>query len=361
MATKPEDLPGGAGAGPGEGREPTRRDWLRGASAAALIRITTSLASPSPARAATRSRALGVGYLVSGSDLSGAPPPGPRALVERLRRALESDPLVVEAMTAAGCSSVSARACEDPFDMLQRLGAEEFEVAFANPAIFARGLRSERDGRARFAYVPALQTRRLRGDTTGPQGQGVYRRGIVVAGPSSALRGKRAPTEAEIRAELETERLAVADAYSAAGYIYPWVAVHDAHPGLRPPSPLFCGSTEEAFKHVVSGLAAVGVCEERMMVGPAGDAVREIHRTPLVPTDPVLLRADLAPGGEAADLGREIAEAIRRFFAASPDPIPDLRMERAERRAYEPMVRALDRFDETRGAGRGGGLAGAKL
>lgn len=328
-----------------------------------------------------RVRELAIGYLLDGSDLSGAGieggPASVRALMERMRERLEATPRLREAMAAAGYGEIVCRACAEPFDMLQRLRAEEFEAAFATGVIYARHLLA-RDPRAAPRpppYEPVLQTRYLKGDVADGPGPGVYRKGSIFLGPGSSLWNTPEPTEAELRAELARVRLAVPDSFSATGYLYPWLRIRERHPGIRPPSPIFCRSGEEVVRHVVSGLAAAGACESRLLEGRPG--VREIDRTPLVPTDPFLLRRDLAgteaPTGDrparggidaaesereadagrteaeraeaARRLGRELATAIRSFFSTPPPPAPDLRFEPAERRSYEPMVRALERFD----------------
>lgn len=296
-----------------------------------------------------------IGFLLAGSDLSSPDPAETRRLMDNLRAALMARPEIVEALARAGFREVSPRACAEPFDMAQRLRAQEFELAFATAVIYARLFiprPGEPDEFQAVTYEPILQTR---ASSDVAAGHSVYRQGALFVGPSSPLWAGQ-PTDEAIRAELARSPLALADAYSAAAHVYPILKVSEKFPGLTLPSPIFCRSSAEVLKHVVSGLAGVGACETRLLEGPLGVAVapggsrkplvRELLRLNPIPTDPVLLRGDLAPHNGRGDSATELRGALQDFFNGLAGRYPGVKLDRAERRAYEAAARALARFDQ---------------
>ncbi len=296
-------------------------------------------------------RAFKIGFLESGADLAPA-----RHLVAELRDALGAGGAASVAMAEAGYTQISLRPCDDPADLLQRLRAGEFELAFATAVVYSRLIQSGAelaDGpgpNADVAYEPVLQFVRSESDVRNPRGEGVMRQGVIFVGRNGPLAGREFSAD-DLRAEFERHALAVSDSNSAAGYIFPLVEIQDRFGQMRSQAPIFCGSEDEVVKHVVSGLAEIGACSPEtlarvgsvQMNGKAYDLYKELFRTDLFPTDPILLRADLMPRRSA--LGVELKAALRVYFMQTPPPAPGLGVVKAERRSYELMSRALDRFD----------------
>ncbi len=291
--------------------------------------------------------ALKIGYLISGSDLDPV-----RPVLEELRRDLLSDSKVLSALKAGNYQDIWLRPCDAPQDMIQRLKGIEFDLAFATSVIYARQFRPRADQPDQFQevpYEPVLQFHYLDGDVPDPKGNGVFRRGVVFIGPGSSLWSVGQPSAEQMRRELETQWLAVSDSYSAAGYIYSRLKIMDEFGEVRLRGPMFCKSGGEAFKHVVSGLTGIGACDSRILEGAAGKPAargkfyRELFRTDPIPTDPILLRRDHLP--QTSPLGRELKAAIQSFFNAAKSPVAGLRVETADRRAFELTARALEKFD----------------
>lgn len=296
-------------------------------------------------------RAFKIGFLESGSDLAPA-----RHLAAGLRDALGADGAASDAMADAGYTQISLRPCDDPADLLQRLRAGEFELAFATAVVYSRLFQGGAEipggpGRSGdVAYEPVLQFFRSESDVRNPRGEGVMRQGVIFVRRNGPLAGREFSAD-DLRAEFERHSLAVSDSNSAAGYIFPLVEIQDRFGQMRSQAPIFCGSEDEVVKHVVSGLAEIGACSPETLarigsVRASGEAYKlyeELFRTDLFPTDPILLRADLLPRRSA--LGIELKAALRVYFMQSPPPAPGLGVVKAERRSYELMSRALDRFD----------------
>ena len=299
---------------------------------------------------------LRIGYLAEGSDLA---PAG--ALISELREYLLADERVRAAMEEGGFGDVWPRICGNADDMNQRLGEGEFELVFATSVIYARRLRDlfdSSDSSPSPLYEPILQFR-LRGDTANPRDVGIWRRAAIFVGPANPLWGTE-PTHAEIRREISRGRMAVSDANSAGGYIYPRFMLLEEFGGLRPEFQ-FCGTGPEVIKHVISGLVPVGAARIQVIEeygahtlpnGKRVELVQTLITTGLFPTDPILIRRDLHPQHSEAALGRELRAAIRTYFNSRQKLAPGLLVEDTERRAFEGTVRVLQSLDASRPAGQ---------
>lgn len=324
-----------------------------GEAAAAGSEVPSGADDPGPqdSAASGAGRAFKIGFLESGSDLTPA-----RHLVAGLRDALRAGGAASDAMAEAGYTQISLRPCDDPADLLQRLRAGEFELAFATAVVYSRLFQfgaeladSPGQGGA-VAYEPVLQFVRSQSDVRNPRGEGVMRQGVIFVRRNGPLSGREFSAD-DLRVEFERHSLAVSDSNSAAGYIFPLVEIQDRFGQMRSQAPVFCGTEDEVVKHVVSGLAEIGACSPETLarIGSvqtsdgAYKLYEELFRTDLFPTDPILLRADLMPRRSA--LGVELKAALRVYFMQSPPPAPGLGVVKAERRSYELMSRALDRFD----------------
>lgn len=331
-----------------------------------LLLITTSglrlSAWGQPASDRPADKILRIGYLSEGTDLNPA-----RAVLKGLVRRLETNPALAEALEEAGYRSIQMRHCDGAADMIQRLGAEEFELAFASSVIYARQFRPSTSDPNRFQpvrYQPILQFRR-KNDNRKQRGIGVERRAVIFIGPGSSLWG-REPTDDEVRREIERNQMAVSNSNSAAGYIYPQLKIQQKFGLVRPQGFLFCTTSSEVVKHVISGLANIGACDTQTLeelgeIPAAEGQSRRLYQilfnTDLIPTDPILLRSDLLP--QRSNLGRELRLVVKEFFNnAKAQPAPGLWVEDAEQRSFEDMARALKLFDSIGEADSSAGAAG---
>ena len=282
-------------------------------------------------------RPFAIGYLPEGSDL-----PLPAVILEELRNYLLGTEAIARELTRAGYSGVILSACDGPRDMVQRINVGEFDLVFATAVVFARAELAKGDHDT-LAYEPILQTL-LPEDLDPPRGQGPMRRGVLIVGPSSPLFAQKNPSPEEVRKLLAAGPLAVSDAYSAAGYIYPLVKIQGMYDGVRPQRIWFCGSEAEVLKHIVAGLAPMGACREGVLAellpkGKETEYCRVLWQTDPFPTDPVLLRRELLPA--LSDLGRELKVGLQSFFKHTANSAPRLRLKDAAVREFEPLQRAL--------------------
>jgi ABC-type phosphate/phosphonate transport system substrate-binding protein len=301
-----------------------------------------------------------IGYLATGSDLTPA-----RPLLHDLREALMANEAFMTALAEKGYREISLRPSDEPSDMIQQLQTGDIELAFATPIVYARHFGAagdqtvlERQG----FYEPILQFERP-GDVRNTRGEGVMRQAAVFISRGSPLWGTR-PTEDQIRQAINSSTLAVSDSNSAASYIYPRIKAFERFDGARPASFLFCGSNAEVVKYVLSGLAEIGACEMQTLKtlgtinteSRSGELFQILFTTDVMPTDPILMRVDLAPRASASPLGTELKAALRSFFnSAASKHAQGLKVANASRQAYEPVARALESFDRL--TQPGGGVA----
>lgn len=305
---------------------------------------------------AQESRAFKVGFLLGDSDSE------MRGVMENLRESLLANEPLMHAMRQRGYSDIWLRPSDDPFDMIQRLDANEFHLAFATSVIYARQFKLSSEFAEAFepvAYQPIFQFRRLKGDIVDPRGNGVFRRGVVFAGPGSGMIGLRATKpdlwSGAVSRLIQDGPIAVSDSYSAASYIYPRLRLADEFSTLTLRGTLFCKSESAVVKHVVSGLVNVGACDVQTLEDmSAAGYCEELFRTDPIPTDPILLLGHLTPEMNPLGLGRELKVALQNFFNAESPPIDGVKIEKASDRAFEDMARALQRFDEMQQAPQAG-------
>jgi hypothetical protein len=291
-------------------------------------------AAAQPTREQATARPFVIGFLNEGSDLPNAP-----VLMEQVRKALEANARLMQALAAAHFGELTLSPCDGPRDMAQRLAVGEFDLAFATAPIYAL---------QRGQMTPLLQTR-LPGDFMAPgRPAGVQRRGVILAGPSSPLfqlPELNSPAAREqLRAELRRGPLAVTWSEGAAGYIFPRLLLARLNGPSARPQFLFCGPDAEVIKAVVSGLVPLGACRkgEIDLLLPREERnhyVRELMETDYFPTDPVLLRNELLPIRSVA--GTELKALLRGLFNLNLKLENGLRLEDAAPEDYAGLARVL--------------------
>ncbi|MDX2177875.1 MAG: PhnD/SsuA/transferrin family substrate-binding protein [Candidatus Sumerlaeia bacterium] len=270
---------------------------------------------------APRAEPLRVGFLRGAPD--GAPT---LAELEALRRRIESDATLGAALADAGFSGAGLFPADGAEDLLRRLDAGEFDLAFVPARILAR----QRPG-----YRVALQARRD-SDIFPPRGGLVLRGGAVIA------REQRPVAEA-----LAEGPVAVVATESLAGHIAPALLLRREHGiDLRRLDLVWFDSSEEVVKAVVSGLASAGVCESGALPAVLGAEWRAqgfvavLAESEPVPTDPVVLRASLAP--EVSPLGRLLRAAV--VDHAREDGFGGVQYQEAADDAYARLPALLEEF-----------------
>ncbi len=284
-------------------------------------------------------RPIRIGFLRGAHE--GTPP---ASELERLAANLSSRPQLREALRDAGLEGVALLPCDGGEDMLRRLDAGEFDVAFAPSKVFAR----QKGG-----YRAILQSRRP-GDKFSPRGGQVLRTGAVIVSRRSPLFAQPDASPQDISRALAGGYFAVVSTQSVAGFVAPLnMLARDC--GLLPQQMrlLWFESSEEAARAVVAGLADAGACEsgafERVLAeaGRAPDGgplARQVRFTEPLPTDPIIVRASLSP--EQSLAGRLLRGAIREHFARQDAP---LQYQEADSEAWRQVPALLAEFESRAG------------
>jgi len=294
-----------------------------------------SEAAPSPPRAA---RLFRIGYM--GTE---APSGLTAGWFKRLKRHLESDAALRKALAAEGFGGIALVAAEGFNDLVRRMDISELQCAFCPAVAFCRQMGD---------YTVVFQ---LRGPNDRGRGRYIFRHGVVFVNSRHPLfrppekRDQAVPPQIVAR-HFVSEPVALVSRYSAPGYIYPYNKLLRSGVFTRPARPIFCGSSEEVVKMVLSDVVSMGACEDgaiesvlrRYGVGDGERYYDVLLTTPGCPTDPVVFQKRFRPAGSEA--GRRLKEALARFFAA--DRPGRLRLEESDDSAFEGLREALAEFDQ---------------
>lgn len=287
-------------------------------------------------------RPLRIGFLRGAQE--GTPPPSE---LESMVRSFKSNVPLVEALRSAGYEGTALLACDGGEDMLRRLDAGEFDLAFAPAKVFAR----QTGG-----YRPILQSRRA-GDKFSPRGGQVLRTGALIVSRRSPLFDVQSPSPEEVSRQLAGHYFAVVSTQSVAGFVAPLnLLARDC--GLTPQQMrlVWFDSSEETARAVIAGLADAGACEAgafQRVLSEAGEApeggplARAIRFTEPLPTDPVVVRAELMPDQSVP--GRLLRAAIREHFA---QPEAQLQYQEADTEAWRQVPALLAEFEARAGVVR---------
>jgi ABC-type phosphate/phosphonate transport system substrate-binding protein len=211
--------------------------------------------------------------------------------LEVLRRALNDDSEIRRELDRAGYGRIGLFPADGPADMVRRLNAREFDLAFTPANIYA-------DQQADYSVI--LKARRAE-DTpfVTDTSYGALRKGVVFVSPrQTALFGKGGLSREAVADALSQERIAVVSTQSVAGFHAPILDLYETY-GQRSLQSgyIFFDSSEEVVKGVLSGLANVGACElgalnrvleENGLEEQRGELLFVLLETNPVVTDPVL-------------------------------------------------------------------------
>jgi len=277
--------------------------------------------------------------------------PGEQQL-EQLRNALLADPLIQREFAATGYEGIGLFSCDGAADMLRRLNAREFELAFTPANLY----KEQQAG-----YTAILKARRPKDIIAPPPSDYVRRLGVVIVSPRSPLFSVPEMNAARLRTVMGKDRIAVVSTQSVAGFHAPLLALARRHQ-LRSfdGGYLWFESSEEVVKAVLSGLAPSGACEagavESVLVEaglvpeglPPAEFARQrdrylrviVESDPVV-TDPVVVRRGLAPRGST--LGRAIRQRIRTWSVENRDG--DIQYRDTTDDEYRALKALLDEFN----------------
>jgi len=314
--------------------------------------MTSTTAAPDAS--AGKGRRLRIGYQARTNETALNP-----AFFERLADFLPANADAREALIAAGFDGAKAEAlrAEDHVDLVRRMDQEEFDLVFCSAMAFV-----QQTGR----YAALLMTRSRR--DTWPPSKGAFLWGQVVASKMNPVFAAGLPSKAALRNFIPAAKMAVVSNYSAVGYLYPLLKLRQEY-GAAPGGLIFCDSSEEVAKFVINGLADLGALDEKALQdvaaqipgkAPETRLVEKIARVGPVPTDPVAIRASLAPS--QSRLGEALAKALKQYLneqGKGPITVVDVPED-----AYSHVKEAFEEFqgaqDVTRG-GRGAASTSATL
>lgn len=297
----------------------------------ALLPASTCAQSEPPFPAAE----FRIGYLRADPESALTPP-----VLRALRDSLLARPAFREALRLSGLDGIALLAADSHQNLVERMSQTEFDLVFCSAIHYVTQQGS---------YDPLFQMRRP-GDSFDPRGQQVFHRGIFLAGAGSPL-FRREPDPPLLTSLAETGDFACVSSFSAAGYTYPLLKIADLTSNTIPRRIVFCDSSEEVIKHVISGVAPWGACEEAALApvleqsGIAGERdriVRVVLETDPIPSDPVLLRRRYLPA--QSSLGREVRDGLQQFFDTHRPQLPKLVP--AASRNYDDLRANLERLSE---------------
>jgi hypothetical protein len=309
----------------------------------ALIALTPVRAQPNDALStptlAAAPRLLRFGYLRPEGDAGFT-----RGQMEALRARLLQDAPLMQACAASGYDGIGLYETDGGRDMLRRLNAREFDVAVVPLRVWA-----EQSPAAGYRII--LQTRRER-DLTATRGSMVLQRGVVFLSPRSPFFAADPLEPQAFAAYLQRARVAVVTSEGMADYVAPLTSLAERF-GVAPPAAdfLWMESSAEVVKAVLAGLVDVGVCEQGALEETLGLAglrdqqarlIRVVVVSRPVPTDPVVVRPELAPRDSV--LGRELKRALRDFSIETG--FGPVSLQSAQDSDYTDVPALLARFNE---------------
>jgi ABC-type phosphate/phosphonate transport system substrate-binding protein len=256
-------------------------------------------------------RAFRIGFIQSEEELS----PG-ISWYDSLKNFLLNEPSVSSTLKKHHMNGIALLPAEGYRDMLQRMDINEFDLAFCSNVIFV-----EQKGE----YRPILQSR---GDIFDSRGQGItLHKGVIIIGKKSPLFNMNTENKTDMNNYIKSCPMAFVSVHDAVGYIYPRLSLWRNYDIREPGDFIFCRSSEEVVKYVVSGLVDLGACEEETFHQvlkkycpdiPEDNLARILMETPPAPTNPIVIRSSMHP--QISELGRAIKGAVKFFHNSSQRP-----------------------------------------
>ncbi|CAN5448627.1 hypothetical protein BH09SUM1_BH09SUM1_06050 [soil metagenome] len=262
------------------------------------------------------------------------------AQLEKLRDRLLQNNLFMRELWSSGFGGIGLYSCDGASDMIRRLGAREFDVAFTPAAIYMTATAN---------YSAILKTRR-QGDIVSPSNY-VRRYGVVFVSSRSPLFGVADLTPELVRKNLALDRIAVVSTQSVAGFHAPLLTLRLKYGANRTQGGyLWFESSDEVVKGVLSGLADIGACEKQSLDETMKQEglererdkyVRVLAITDPVITDPIVIRRDMPRQGA---LGRALRREVRDYSLTGG--LGEFQYVEANDDEYRSLAQLLSEFDE---------------
>ncbi|MBM3333273.1 PhnD/SsuA/transferrin family substrate-binding protein [Candidatus Sumerlaeota bacterium] len=272
----------------------------------------------------------------------------------RLKRFLESDLAETSfglrgALASERYSGIAIVSAEGFNDLVRRMEIKwpaGLDCVFCPSLAYVREPSFDKD----YEVVFQLKGPYDRGSADRGTGRYILRKGVIFVNSHHPLFSwPRSPGEkvplALLAESFASSAVAVISSYSAAGYFYPCKELLSAGKRVEPRQPIFCGSSQEVVKMVLSDVVSMGVCEEgaiedllqrAAITTPAEQIAQIVHTTTGAPTDPVVFRRHLGPAH--SDLGRRFKEAVNEFFRI--DRPGQVRLEDSNDEAFRDLLQA---------------------
>ncbi|MBX7244391.1 MAG: phosphate/phosphite/phosphonate ABC transporter substrate-binding protein [Candidatus Sumerlaeaceae bacterium] len=261
----------------------------------------------------------------------------------RLREYLLARPPIRDAVTSGAVSDIVLLASDSHQDLIQRMDQNEFDLVFCSSIDYVTQTGD---------YEAIYQLRRSKRDRFDPRGSRVFHSGVIFVNNRSPLFSGDI-TPARLADYFQRREIAMVGSFSAAGYVYPRLKIASLTTGTADLAVRFCDTPEEVVKYVINGVVEVGaadngvieeVLSSKKLDSELAKLVRVVIETDNIPTDPVALRRKWLPRN--SDLGREIRDGIRQFFARDKQ-LPQLQASSSEKfedlRQNLVLFRALPR------------------
>ncbi|MGI8905654.1 MAG: PhnD/SsuA/transferrin family substrate-binding protein [Candidatus Sumerlaeaceae bacterium] len=268
-------------------------------------------------------------------------------LAQQLAASLRANEKVRAAMQQEGVSEIQVQSFDSHRWLMEAMDGEQVDLAFCSLvdfgyqtggylAIFLLRLPHDRPGRNRLFHYGS----------------------IFVNNRSSLFRVPDHEIPARLSEYLASHEIALVGPYSAAGYFYPLLKIHEITSGtLIQPRAQFWGSSEEVVKAVINGTVEIGTCDAGVLdevlrasnlLDRRQELIREIKKVERVPPDPVALLQKWAP--KSSPLGRSVRDATRKFFDELKPPLPRLMPSPDDWEFNRELRQNITRFDEIRKA-----------
>lgn len=265
--------------------------------------------------------------------------------LDALKQSLLANATIGASLRADGYTGIGIFPCDGPADMLRRMNAREFDIAFTPASLY---LQQQSASNEQSSYTAILMARRA--DDTFSATNTVLRYGVVIASSRSPLFSKDKITAADIQEALHRRPIGVVSTQSVAGFYAPLLTLavrYQTDPVT--PGMTYYETSEEVVKAVISGLVDVGACEEAAidrvlkasgLDGRKSELIRIVIRTDPTLTDPIVVKASLAERN--TPLVRALTTAIRDFFVTQRS---DLQYVPTDDREYARLKQMLKEFN----------------
>jgi len=296
-----------------------------------ILILSFSLSNFSPALT------FNIGYIESESD---------RGLSHNWFQELESnvnlDININKELRKENFDSIVFLPTEGYVNCIQRMNIGEFDGVFCNAVVFC-----EQKGN----YKPILQVRTERDRWRSMGGQPVLQYGIVFVRSDSQLAKIDNPTNEDIKIFISKRAMGFISQYSAVGYIVPMLKIRRDY-DTNPAELIFCKSSEDVVKYVISGLIEIGACENGVIEevfkknnldkNPIDKYVKVIFTTEPVPTDPFVAKEKYLP--ENSGLGKALKDFLRNYYSDKTQGAMHLEPSRDE--YYDDLRELLKDFSQ---------------